>query len=197
MAVVGRSRSEQEDDSYQRGGYFSNAVDKSRLKPGDHIYVYRHLRAYTHHGIYVGERRCEVIHFSTVCKGETCGKLQVTGKLVAKVQKTSLKKFCLDGSAVRLITYGCSSWLKPIWIDKSGFVPKSKPAEQVIRVAKYFLKNPNEWKKYHVETNNCNHFAYFCKTGEWLNAGGEGLLRNLFPPIAFIDDVYHAMYPTN
>lgn len=193
MAVVRRNGSKQEDDSYKRGGYFSNAVGENGLKRGDHIYVYRGGYTYTHHGIYVGDRLCEVIHFSTVCQGQTCGKVQLTDKLVAKVQKTSLEEFCGKDS-VRLITYGCRRWLKPFWNGKSGFVPKSRPAEQVIRVAKYYLENPNEWKKYHVEKNNCNHFAYYCKTGKWLEAGGEGLLRNLIPPIAFIDDIRHALF---
>ena len=50
------------DDSHDRVGYIFHSVAKSDLKPGDHIYCHRML--YNHHGIYIGEHGCEVIHFS-------------------------------------------------------------------------------------------------------------------------------------
>ena len=32
--------------------------------------------------------------------------------------------------------------------------------------ANYFYKNPEEWGKYDLVCNNCEHFATFCATGE-------------------------------
>ncbi|XP_019860124.1 PREDICTED: uncharacterized protein LOC109588392 [Amphimedon queenslandica] len=57
------------DDSASRIGYISHAIDKKDLKPGDHIFCNRLLSIYNHHGIYIGERDCEVIHFSADEKG--------------------------------------------------------------------------------------------------------------------------------
>ena len=50
------------DDSGSRVGFVSHAIDEKDLKPGDHIYCHR--IGYSHHGIYIGEPDCEVIHFS-------------------------------------------------------------------------------------------------------------------------------------
>ena len=57
------------DDSASRVGYFIHSVEKRDLKPGDHIYCHRGPFVYNHHGIYIGERGCEVIHFSADDKG--------------------------------------------------------------------------------------------------------------------------------
>ena len=53
---------EASDDSLARVGYIFHYISEKDLKPGDHIYCYRLGLAYTHHGIYIGERGCEVIH---------------------------------------------------------------------------------------------------------------------------------------
>ena len=55
------------DDSVSRVGYLSHWIDEKDLKPGDHIYCIRSI--YNHQGIYIGERGCEVIHFSGDDKG--------------------------------------------------------------------------------------------------------------------------------
>ncbi|KAK9950582.1 hypothetical protein M0R45_006066 [Rubus argutus] len=43
-------------------GLLSNKIDREKLKPGDHIYSWRNVYLYAHHGIYVGEGK--VIHFT-------------------------------------------------------------------------------------------------------------------------------------
>ena len=55
-----------EADDSSRVGIMSHAVKKQDLKPGDHIYCHRGI-FYNHHGIYIGEPGCEVIHF---CAGD-------------------------------------------------------------------------------------------------------------------------------
>lgn len=52
-----------ENDSADRVGYIYHAVSREDLKPGDQIYAYRAGGIYNHHGIYIGEPSCEVIHF--------------------------------------------------------------------------------------------------------------------------------------
>ena len=61
------------DTSETRAGNLSHAVDRNELEPGDQIYCYRGL--YTHHGIYIGEPDCEVIHFSGDDKGSLVKKI--------------------------------------------------------------------------------------------------------------------------
>lgn len=59
-----------EDDSVERVGYIFHYISEENLKPGDHIYC-RRLLGYSHHGIYIGEPNCEVIHFSGGKKGSS------------------------------------------------------------------------------------------------------------------------------
>ena len=58
-----------EDDSVERVGYIFHYISEEKLKPGDHIYCRR--LGYSHHGIYIGEPDCEVIHFSGGKKGSS------------------------------------------------------------------------------------------------------------------------------
>ncbi|MFS7923640.1 putative LRAT domain-containing protein [Helianthus anomalus] len=43
--------------------FFSHRVNRDEIKAGDHIYAWRTLFIYSHHGIYVGENK--VIHFNS------------------------------------------------------------------------------------------------------------------------------------
>lgn len=56
---------DEQEDSSQRAGYVTHTVTKDDLRPGDHIYCYRLGGVYAHHGIYIGEPKCEVIHFNS------------------------------------------------------------------------------------------------------------------------------------
>ena len=145
-----------EGDCKERIGYISHAIDRCDLKPGDHIYVYRKLGLYQHHGIYIGEEDIEVVHFS--------GDLD-KGKVRAKITVTTLAEF-LDGSELRLVAYGLSKSLARVKVGGSSQSKVSRPAEEVISWAKYFAQNPQDWEPYDLIKNNCERFAIFCKTGE-------------------------------
>ena len=54
-----------QDDS-KRIGYMTHTMTTKNLKPGDHIYCYRTANLYSHHGIYIGEKDCEVIDFTSI-----------------------------------------------------------------------------------------------------------------------------------
>ena len=157
-----------EDNSKDRVGYFSHAIDRSNLKRGDHIYVYNSWLMYSHHGIYIGNDR--VIHFS----GGEQSKISA-----AMVQECSLDEF-LNGNQLRLVAYGVG-FLSPM-MKKSGtcHTKKSRSVKEVLETAENFLKNPQDWGSYNVLTNNCEHFAYNCKTGIKKSAQIEdGLVPNV------------------
>ncbi|KAJ0929293.1 putative LRAT-like domain, papain-like cysteine peptidase superfamily [Helianthus annuus] len=40
---------------------FSQEIERSELKKGDHVYVWRMVLLYNHHGIYIGDGK--IIHF--------------------------------------------------------------------------------------------------------------------------------------
>lgn len=173
------------DDSADRVGHFSHAIEPKDLKPGDQIYCYRIPGFYTHHGIYIGEDDCEVIHFSIGSSGMKhepgSSIIPVASRVGAKVHKTmssneaiskalgikvhvhscSLAEFC-DGSDVRLVAYNYGKSLK---LGFSYHVIEAMPPSETVKLAKYYRDYPDKWKDYDLKDNNCEVFACFCKTG--------------------------------
>ena len=156
-----------------RVGWFSHDISKKDLKPGDHIYCYRAGFLYSHHGIYIGEKDCEVIHFageddSLASKRGTAGK-----KSRARIRKCTLEEFT-KGSTIRLVAYGVSkySFKKRVSIKWE----QSQSPAVVIRRAKEYLRNYWKWGEYDLMENNCETFAVHCKTGSALNLATQGKL---------------------
>lgn len=162
-----------EDNSKDRVGYFSHAVDRSDLQPGDHIYVYRRW-FYSHHGIYTRDDR--VIHLTGQHGWSVPGSIGT--KLTATVQVCTLDEF-LNGNQLRLVAYGVD--LASCVVKKSGscHLSKSRSADKVLPTAEYYLEYPQEWGPYNVITNNCEHFAYYCKTGTKRSAQLVENVRNM------------------
>lgn len=157
------------DNSSHRVNLFSHAVSKNQLEPGDHIYAYR-APVYRHHGIYIGEEDCEVIHFSGVSKSE------------ARVRSCTLQKFC-DGKQLRLVAYGQFIPLKALKRSDSCHILKSDPVQTVLQRAKQIRKNPHMWANYNLLFNNCEHFAVYCKTGRKYSSQSIGRVLSFFREI--------------
>ena len=143
------------DNSNDRVGYFSHAIDRLDLQPGDHIYVWRQLGTYSHHGIYT--RSGKVIHLSGA-RGQS------KSKSTARVRESTLDEF-LDGNQLRLVAYGVKSSTREIKRKGTCHVRSSRSVEKILETAEYYLQNPHQWDSYHLINNNCEHFAYYCKTG--------------------------------
>ena len=156
------------DTSKARVGYLSHAVTSSDLQPADHIYCYRALATYSHHGIYIGKADCEVIHFSVGDDGNL--------KSAALIRKCTIKEF-QDGSELRLVAYGTSTATKVCKRAESCHTYKADPPSKVIERAERYLRNPTLFGEYNLLTNNSEHFAFYCKTGETINVAGQGPLR--------------------
>ncbi|GAB2265516.1 hypothetical protein Dimus_000566 [Dionaea muscipula] len=162
-------------------GVLSNKIGKETLKPGDHIYSWRHAWIYAHHGIYVGEGR--VIHF-TRAAGQEVG----TGTALDHVIFSSSAKragppcevcgdqsmasgvisSCLDcflsGGELYLFEYGVS----PVFFlakARGGTctLAVSDPPDDVLHRASYLLEKG--FGVYNIFKNNCEDFAIYCKTG--------------------------------
>ena len=157
------------DDSFWRVGYFSHEIEKSRLRPGDHIYCWRSI--YQHHGIYIGETGREVIHFNTETGGET----------VPTICAISLEEF-LDGAVLHLVAYDASKIGVFFKLHGTRHRCKSMFLRDVVKTAKHYCDNPQEWGEYSLALNNSEDFAYYCKTENCLTDGQFSklnLLKNL------------------
>lgn len=161
-------------------GLISNRVERSEIKPGDHIYTYRAVFTYSHHGIFVGG--IKVVHFtprnanssaeassnsyeeiynlpSSCPTFPDCGFRQPESGVVLTCLDCFLKKgslYCFE--------YGVtpSVFLAKVRGGTCTTAP-SDPPETVIHRAMYLLQNG--FGNYDVFQNNCEDFALYCKTG--------------------------------
>ena len=156
---------EKSDDSKNRVGYLSHAIERSALKKGDHIYV-RRFPFYTHHGIYIGaDPQHEVIHLS----GRSRSK-----KSDAKVRTCTLDEF-FDGGQLRLVAYGVSYLTRFIKISGTCHSSDCRTAEHVLKTVLFYNADATEtWGEYDLLVNNCEHFSYYCKTWKNISAQVEG-----------------------
>lgn len=161
----------------------SNKVDKSQIKPGDHIYTWRTAWLYAHHGIYVGDET--VIHF-TRGGGQEIGTGTVLDRIILSSSPSNnpgqdpcpkcgdqsksdgVIASCLDcflsGDDLYLFKYSVST---AIFLAKARggtcTLAVSDPPNDVIYRAKFLLENG--FGGYNIFTNNCEDFAIYCKTG--------------------------------
>ncbi|KAG6748239.1 hypothetical protein POTOM_048150 [Populus tomentosa] len=162
-------------------GFLSHRVERSEIKPGDHIYTYRAVFTYSHHGVFVGGSK--VVHFtprqnansssdtssdfydsmaSIPSSCETfpdCGFRQPDSGVVLSCLDCFLKKGSL---------YSFEYGVPPtVFIAKvrggTCTTAASDPPETVIHRAMYLLQNG--FGNYDVFQNNCEDFAMYCKTG--------------------------------
>ncbi|KAL4325659.1 hypothetical protein GQ457_11G001720 [Hibiscus cannabinus] len=161
-------------------GLLTNRVERNEIKPGDHIYTYRAVFTYSHHGIFVGGSK--VVHFrpnrnldpsigtssdiydpifslSTCSTFPDCGFRQPNSGVVL----SCLDCFLRNGS-LYCFEYGVTP---SIFLAKvrggTCTTAGSDPPETAIHRAMYLLQNG--FGNYDIFQNNCEDFALYCKTG--------------------------------
>ncbi|KAJ4728076.1 NC domain-containing protein-related [Melia azedarach] len=160
-------------------GVLTNRVERNEIKAGDHIYTYRAVFAYSHHGIYVGGSK--VVHFRPERN------LNIGAETSSETYDSFLPSSCptfpdcgfrQPNSGVILSCLDCflrngSLYCFEYGVTPSVFLAKvrggtcttaaSDPEETVIHRAMYLLQNG--FGNYDVFQNNCEDFALYCKTG--------------------------------
>ncbi|EYU33489.1 hypothetical protein MIMGU_mgv1a023596mg [Erythranthe guttata] len=161
-------------------GLISHRVKRSDLKIGDHIYTWRNLFIYTHHGIYVGDNK--VVHF-TLDQGSSFSSSSVSTVPIACLNfpdsccSTSgviiscLNCFLQNGSLHRF-EYGVSFLAYSAKIRGGCTAAKSDSMDVVFYRAMYLLWN-GLFGDYDLFSNNCEDFALYCKTGLLVLAGTD------------------------
>ncbi|KAL6493938.1 hypothetical protein OROGR_031847 [Orobanche gracilis] len=148
-------------------GFLTNRVERREIKPGDHIYTYRAVFAYSHHGIFVGCNK--VVHFTRVqtlstssneCRtSPDCGFRQPNSGVLL----SCLDCFLRDGS-LYAFEYGVppSVFIAKLRGGTCTTAPSDLP-EAVVHRAMHLFRNG--FGNYDVFQNNCEDFALYCKTG--------------------------------
>lgn len=162
-------------------GLLSNKIDKTQIKPGDHIYSWRAIYTYSHHGIYVGGNK--VVHFTRERDNSssdliTLGSSASSSSLPSSCPTSPDCGFRHENSGVALTCLDCfigNGWLYcfEYGVTPSIFLAKirggtcttapSDSTDIVIHRAMYLLQNG--FGNYDVFQNNCEDFALYCKTG--------------------------------
>ncbi|KAL3527359.1 hypothetical protein ACH5RR_012015 [Cinchona calisaya] len=181
--VGSETEKKQEDQEHNRMvRLLSNKIQRHKLKPGDHIYSWRHSYLYSHHGIYVGDEM--VIHFTRSADHEI-GTGTVLDRIIFSSSPTSssdspcprcgdqskasgVMSSCLEcflnGGELYLFEYGVSPM---VFLAKvrggTCTLATSDPPEHVIHRAEFLLQNG--FGGYNIFKNNCEDFAIYCKTG--------------------------------
>ncbi|KAI4967023.1 hypothetical protein ZWY2020_034436 [Hordeum vulgare] len=136
-------------------GLLSHRVERSELKPGDHIYTWRAAYSYSHHGIYVGGSK--VVHFTTKKEAGTAG-------LDSARCHPHLPRLLPPRRRLHGFEYGVPP---AVFLAKlrggTCTTAASDPADAVVHRAMYLLQNG--FGSYDVFENNCEDFALYCKTG--------------------------------
>jgi len=127
----------------------------AELQAGDHISFYRGV--YYHHAIVIRASRNKIIIVSFTSPGE---RMLGNGLMYQTVQNPPLSK---KGTCIAMEEY-----------DAVGFQRETVYVydyddcfddEEVVQRALSVQKGVIEWSEYNLVSNNCEHFATWCKTG--------------------------------
>jgi len=136
----------------------------SELKRGDHIAFGRTLGQYDHHAIIVrvSSTEIEIIEFNHTTEGSSWYEW-LTGKRKLRIQKTTMTKEELEKKIEegRVFVYRYNELDSKLKFP----VEKGDAPDIVIKRAESVLNADVPWDEYNVVTNNCEHFAHWCKTG--------------------------------
>ena len=146
---------------------FEMLTREEQLMAGDVIGISRGI--YEHYAVYIGND--EIIHYAAV-DGDFNGTI--------KVHKSTMEKF-LDGSGKFFVLVFPEKYDKPVKmrVETKGMVGLpfdiAGDIAHAVKSLQYHLYTPEETveraysrlgeTKYNLVTNNCEHFAVWCKTG--------------------------------
>ncbi len=154
-------------DSYTNDNSKRDGKTISRPRKGDVVGVSR--GAYEHYGIYVNSR--EVIHYTS--KSSDVGD--------NRIMKTSFMRFLRDSDKYFVLQFPdqhgkpSKTHLKTFSSVMGSQLPVGTSIWKLLKEEKYKLYDPDKVvsraqsklgeDKYNLATNNCEHFAIWCKTG--------------------------------
>nr|AAM64633.1 unknown [Arabidopsis thaliana] len=158
-------------------GLLTNKIEREELKPGDHIYTYRAIFAYSHHGIFVGGSK--VVHFrpehnpmdsstSSISSSSSEDICSIFPDCGFRQPDSGVVLSCLDcflkNGSLYCFEYGVSP---SVFLTKvrggTCTTAQSDTTDSVIHRAMYLLQNG--FGNYDIFKNNCEDFALYCKTG--------------------------------
>ncbi|KAG6553390.1 hypothetical protein Mapa_005125 [Marchantia paleacea] len=154
------------------------------IKPGVHVYVYRDILLYTHHGV-IARDGCSVIHFvddRSLYKDHDgiCPRYSGAGKY--GIIKTCIPCFTKSGYLLHLYRYDERT---RILLSGTTTTCKRDSFSTITERAHEWLER-GDFGTFDLSLNNCENFALFCSTGKRIKSQQIARLGPLaaFMPLA-------------
>jgi hypothetical protein len=140
-------------------------VDFRTVTRGTHVYVWRAVLFYQHHGIVIAQSDLESIardfwprplhHPIVIIEQNRPGGLRIVNH----------EDFQQNSSQVYRAQYSAPPWLYHIKRSGTRYTRTCLPPETVVANAIHIFNTEKElWRSYHLLKRNCEHFAFFCCT---------------------------------
>lgn len=166
---------------------------------GDHIYVWRKLRIYQHHGIVVSEEDLQT-HLPLELKPAKIESFMVVEQNIHGLGIVSMRDFQLEHPINYLHDIGLAKYkTDPMeyYLNRSGTcylvdrLPDDVIVENAIKI--YSDKKQREiWKTYSLIVRNCEQFAFMCCTNVNHVLGEQVLLGCNAVRCVFIQSIYNS-----
>lgn len=145
----------------------AHSVELDYLRPGDHIYRYGAIyngSKLSHHGIYTGNG---VVHFTGGSESNIIGENGIINSLqTADIKLESFSQFMLN-------------YDKCYRVNESNNLSQHQRIDIVNKATSYIGKGKDFFGGYSPSTNNCEHFANWCRTGQRISIQTEHISNNI------------------
>lgn len=145
----------------------SHYIHPSEVKRGDHLYAWRGLGYYQHHGVAI--TGTDATEFDANLKD--VHEIMVVEQNINGLQIVTLEQFCYEDKLflkwkhnLRCVKYSSNPFAYEIKRRGSCHIEKSLPPELIVENAKLIYTNQKEKWVYSIFSRNCEHFAFTCCT---------------------------------
>ena len=167
---------------------------------GDHLYVWRKVRMYQHHGIVVTESDVRDKVSPELIPGKI-EPLMIIEQNIHGLDIVTLKAFRTEHPFNYCHDIGCARYKIDPWtyyLNRSGtcYVAKRLSEDEIIQNAVRIYNDPKEreiWKTYSLVIRNCEQFAFICSTNVDHVLGEQVLLGCHFARCLFVNGMFNSV----
>jgi len=167
---------------------------------GDHLYVWRKIRMYQHHGIVVSKE--DILEkLSPELFPSKLENLMIVEQNIHGLDIVTLKKFRTECPINYEHDIGCARYkTDPMdyYLNRSGtcYLTDRLPVDVIVQNAIRIYNDPNQrdiWKTYSLIIKNCEQFAFICSTNIEYVLGEQVLLAGNVVKCIFVNGMYNAV----
>lgn len=150
--------------------FISHAIERADIKRADHLYAWRGLGTYQHHGIVI--TAADALRFGMKPPGDE--QFMVVEQNVNGLAIVTIEDFMFESNrffkwrhSLRRVQYGENPFVHGIKRRGSSYTQTCLPPDLVVENAFliYTQEAENEeWMTYSLTKYNCEHFAFVCST---------------------------------